>query len=138
MGNASNTIVVTAGLIFRQGRLLITQRRQGDHLGGLWEFPGGKQHANETLPECLVRELEEELAITVRVGEIVDEIEHTYPEKRVHITFFRCLLVQGEPQAIQCQAVAWVQRHELEQYAFPAADAQLLTKLRQGDKYWQT
>src|SRR5438309_9744832 len=85
-----HSIEVAAGLIFRDGKLLITQRRPHDHLGGLWEFPGGKRECNESFQECLARELREELGIHVEVGEIVEEITHVYPEKAVHLKFFGC------------------------------------------------
>jgi mutator protein MutT len=74
------TIEVSAGLVFRNGKLLITQRYTDAHLGGLWEFPGGKRECDETFEACLTRELREELGIDVRVGELVETIEHAYPE----------------------------------------------------------
>lgn len=74
-------IDVAAGLVFRGGKLLLTQRHPAAHLGGLWEFPGGKREPEETFEQCLVRELREELGIEVEVGELVESITHTYPEK---------------------------------------------------------
>src|SRR5579864_724450 len=95
-----NTIEVSAGLVFRGGKLLITQRHADSHLGGLWEFPGGKREANETFEECLVRELREELGIEVEVGELLESLTHSYPEKTVALKFFRCELKQHEPQPL--------------------------------------
>ena len=69
-------IEVAAGLVFDQGRLLITQRNESDHLGGLWEFPGGKVESGETFEECLCRELREELGIDIEVGVLVESISH--------------------------------------------------------------
>ena len=129
-------IEVAAGLVFRRGRLLITQRRHSDHLGGLWEFPGGKQRPGETLEECLHRELQEELGIDVQVGRWVDSITWHYPSKSVRLHFYCCTLVCHEPQPIECQAFAWVQSHELSLYSFPPADAQLLMKLQQSPDLW--
>src|SRR5882757_7146425 len=86
----SNLIDVSAGVVFRGGLLLITQRRPEDHLGGLWEFPGGKRHAQESDQECLKRELLEELGIEVDVGDLIETIIHEYPEKTVRLKFFRC------------------------------------------------
>lgn len=122
-------IEVSAGLVFNDGRLLITQRKPDAHLGGLWEFPGGKREPGETFEACLVRELQEELAITVEVGELIEEISHDYPDKLVLLRIFRCRLVSGEPLAIGCHALAWVTRDSFRTYAFPAADAALLDKL---------
>lgn len=130
-------IEVAAGLVFRDGQLLITQRRPQDHLGGLWEFPGGKREAEETFEECLRRELQEELGIEVSVGRLIDEVAHAYPEKSVHLKFYRCTLVQGEPQPIDCHALAWVTREQLREYQFPAADEQLLEMLELDAVLWQ-
>ncbi len=123
-------IEVSAGLVFRDRRLLITQRHSGAHLGGLWEFPGGKREPGESFEHCLVRELREELGIEVIVGELMETIQHDYPEKRVLLKFFRCEWRANEPQPLGCAASAWVNEDELHRYEFPAADARLLEKLR--------
>ena len=99
-----NSIDVAAGLVFRDGKLLITQRPPDAHLGGLWEFPGGKREPGETFEQCLVRELREELGIEVRVGERLESLTHAYPEKTVHLEFFRCHWIRNEPQALGCPA----------------------------------
>ena len=127
--SAMKRIEVSAGLVFHDGRLLITQRKPDAHLGGLWEFPGGKREPGETFEACLVRELQEELEIVVEVGELIEEISHDYPDKLVFLRFFRCRLVSGEPKAIGCHALAWVARDSLRSHPFPAADAVLLDKL---------
>jgi mutator protein MutT len=129
-------IEVAAGLVFHAGKLLITQRRPDDHLGGLWEFPGGKREACETFPDCLVRELHEELGIEVRVGEEIDDLVHSYPEKTVRLKFFLCELLKGQARPIHCHALAWITREELPNYEFPAADAKLLEILRSNPALW--
>src|SRR5580698_6479366 len=93
---------VSAALIFREGKLLITQRHAKAHLGGCWEFPGGKRETGETFEECLVREIREELGVEIAVGELFEEISHAYPEQSVHLKFFVCKLVSGEPQPLDC------------------------------------
>ncbi len=130
------SIEVAAALIFRNGKLLIAQRHAKAHLGGLWEFPGGKRHPEETHEECLVREIREELGVEISVGELVEEIAHDYPEKSVHLKFYKCRLVSGEPQAIDCAAVRWVEKKELGDFEFPAADARLLEKLESAGFRW--
>ncbi|MGD0350741.1 MAG: 8-oxo-dGTP diphosphatase MutT [Verrucomicrobiota bacterium] len=126
-------IEVSAALVFRDGRLLITQRQANAHLGGLWEFPGGKREPSETFEQCLVRELREELGVDISVDELFDEVVHAYPGKTVHLKFFVCRLTSGEPQPLGCAALKWAGKSELDGYAFPAADARLLDKLRAYD-----
>ena len=133
----SAPIEVAAGLIFHSGKLLITQRRPGDHLGGFWEFPGGKREANESFEECLGRELREELDVDVEAVELMDELTHAYSEKTVHLKFFRCTLLRGEPRPLGCHALAWITRDQLDLYSFPAADAKLLDTLRSAPELWE-
>ena len=123
-------IEVSAALIFRGGKLLITQRHAKAHLGGRWEFPGGKREAGESFEQCLVREIREELGVEITVGELFEEISHAYPEKNVVLKFFLCKLISGEPQPLDCAAVKWIDKDGLEAHEFPAADARLLEKLK--------
>jgi mutator protein MutT len=125
-----NFIEVSAALIFRDGKLLIAQRHLKSHLGGLWEFPGGKREPGETFEQCLVREIREELGVEISVGELFEEVSHTYPEKSVNLKFFICQLIGGEPQPLDCAALKWIGKSELADHQFPAADAQLLEKLK--------
>ncbi|HEY5909451.1 MAG TPA: 8-oxo-dGTP diphosphatase MutT [Verrucomicrobiae bacterium] len=131
-------IEVAAGLVFRGGKLLITQRYADAHLGGLWEFPGGKREPPESFEDCLVRELREELGIEVTVGALIETITHAYPEKTVHLQFFHCEWLQNEPQQLGCPAFRWISREQLAEFHFPAADAQLLERLRSEPQLWQS
>jgi 8-oxo-dGTP diphosphatase len=135
--HSSVVIEVSAGLIFRSGKILITQRHAGAHLGGLWEFPGGKREAGETFEECLVRELREELGIEVEVGELLESLTHAYPEKTVVLKFFRCRWKQNEPRALDCLDLKWVTAAGLRDYEFPAADARLLKMLQGSPALWK-
>jgi len=134
-----NPVEVAAGLVFRNGLLLITQRRPQDHLGGLWEFPGGKRHPSESFEECLARELREELGIEIVVGELLDAITHKYPEKTVHLKFFRCDWCQNEPQRLGCHDFAWInlQLHENGQEFVSITNPSSSTQRRQGSKRGQ-
>ncbi|MCC7376813.1 MAG: 8-oxo-dGTP diphosphatase MutT [Verrucomicrobiales bacterium] len=129
-------IDVAAGLVFRGGKLLIAQRPEGSHLAGLWEFPGGKREEGELWPDCLIRELQEELGVVVKVGEVFEEVVHRYPEKVVRLRFFLATLDAGEPRPLGCANVNWVTRSELSKYAFPPADAELIQRLMATDGLW--
>ena len=133
----TSVIDVAAGLIFRDGKLLITKRYDDAHLGGLWEFPGGKRESKESFEQCLVRELREELAIEVTVGELVESITHEYPGKTVHLKFFICEWQKNEPQALGCSECKWVRAEELKEHDFPEADVRLLQRLQDEPKLWR-
>ena len=132
----SGIVEVAAGLVFRHQKLLITQRYPDAHLGGLWEFPGGKRKPGETFPECLRREILEELGIEIEVDELVDEISHAYPEKTVRLLFFRCRWLRHEPQRLGCPDFRWITPAELSQFPFPEADATLVRKLIATPAFW--
>jgi mutator protein MutT len=134
--HSSFVIEVSAALIFRAGKLLITQRHARSHLGGMWEFPGGKREPGETFEQCLVREIREELGVEIAVGKLFEEIRHDYEEKSVHLKFFACELLAGEPQPLDCAALKWIERSELSAHEFPAADARLLEKLLAQQFRW--
>ena len=117
-------------------RTLKTQRHADAHLGGLWEFPGGKRECDETFETCLARELREELGIEVAVRELIETIEHDYGDKRVLLKFFRCEWLANEPQTLGCPTFAWITRDDLAAYEFPAADARLIEKLKLTRSLW--
>ncbi|MDR4492958.1 MAG: 8-oxo-dGTP diphosphatase MutT [Nitrospirales bacterium] len=125
----NSIVVVVAGIIEYQGKLLITKRKAGTHLGGVWEFPGGKKEIGESLVECLKREIWEELHITVGSPSLYATVRHQYPEKLVELHFFRCALVAGIPQLKGCAEIAWVSKGELQNYAFPDADQTIIKQL---------
>ncbi len=128
----SSVIQVAAGLIEREGRYLITKRKAGVHLEGLWEFPGGKREASETLEACLHRELREELGVEIGQPDLFQVVRHAYPEKTVELHFFRCRLVRGEAAPLGCEALAWVRPGELGEYEFPPADRPIVDALKKG------
>jgi 8-oxo-dGTP diphosphatase len=122
------TIVVTAAVIDRDGRFLVTRRQQGVHLEGYWEFPGGKCEAGESLDACLARELREELDVEAQVGEEVLVTTHPYADRSVELHFFRCDL-KGEPRPLLGQEMRWATREELATLEFPPADGELIQRL---------
>ena len=125
-----NPIIVTAAVVEIDGRYLVTRRHASVHLGGFWEFPGGKCDKDETLKDCLVRELLEELDVASRVGDELLATTHAYADRSVELHFFRCELL-GEPRPVLGQEMQWVRREDLATLEFPPADAELIAILRQ-------
>jgi mutator protein MutT len=125
-----NVIEVAAGLIRDEGRYLITRRKPGVHLAGFWEFPGGKREPDESLVECLQRELFEELGVRVDLPIPYQIVRHDYPEKTVELHFFRCAIEKGEPAPVDCAEIRWVQPEEFTQFRFPPADQVVIEALQ--------
>ena len=121
-------IVVAAAIVERDGRFLLTRRPKGVHLEGLWEFPGGKCESNETLDDCLRRELVEELSVDATVGNEVFTVTHEYPDRRVELHFLQCAIT-GDPKPLLGQEMRWVPRDELSTLEFPPADRELIRML---------
>ena len=126
-------IQVAAAIIVQDGRYLVTKRKAGTHLGGLWEFPGGKLEPGESFERCLARELLEELGIEISEPEEQQVIHHAYPEKTVELHFFRCRIETGQPLPLGCDEVRWVTPKELADLETPPADSDLIRWLCQGE-----
>ena len=123
-------VEVAAGVIIQDGRMLITHRPASSHLGGLWEFPGGKRMAGETLEDCLRRELHEELGLSIRVEGILKVVDFSYPDRRVRLHFYRCSIPNQNtplPNRLTCR---WVLPSDLSQYEFPEANSSLIQDLQ--------
>lgn len=128
------TVIVAAGVLIEDERVLVSRRKRGTHLAGLWEFPGGKVEPGEDPRTALARELSEELGISTRVGEILDVTFHCYEEadKAVLLLFFEATREVGspEPSAIDVAEVAWFGASALDPSVFPPADLPVLAKVR--------
>jgi A/G-specific adenine glycosylase len=122
-------IDVVIGLVCRDGKVLICQRRSQDPLGGYWEFPGGKQEPAESREQCLGRELKEELAIEVRIVAPLESIQYDYASVRVRLHPYACQHLSGEPQPLASQQLAWAAPGDLPGYIFPPANKPLLAWL---------
>jgi 8-oxo-dGTP diphosphatase len=128
------TVIVAAGIVVEGGKVLLSRRKKGTHLAGKWEFPGGKVEPGEDPRACLRRELEEELGIAARVGEIADVTFHRYEEedKAVLLLFFHAEREDGSPmpRAIDVAEIMWAAPAALDPQAFPPADLAVLAKVR--------
>lgn len=126
-----STILVAAAIIVEGGRVLLTQRKRGSHLEGMWEFPGGKVEDGEDPKDALVRELREELGLEADVGDIVEVTFHAYETKSVLLLFYRATRKAGsEPRALDVAAFDWADRTALDPAKFPPADVAVLRKVK--------
>lgn len=127
-------LVSAVVLINEQTEILLAQRPEGKALAGLWEFPGGKVHADEIPEQALVRELAEELGITVQTPDLspLTFASHTYESFHLLMPLFSCRRWQGEVQGLEGQEVAWVALGKLDSYPMPPADIPLVPLLQQG------
>lgn len=119
-------IEVVAALIWDKDKFLICQRPAHKAQGLLWEFVGGKVEPGETKEVALIRECQEELGITLDVGEVFAEVTHAYPEKTVHLTFFHAVIKEGVPQKLEHNDIRWITVEEISNYTFCPADEEIL------------
>ena len=115
-----------------EGKILIDRRKSTGEMGGLWEFPGGKIEAGETIAECIEREVREELAIEIAVGDRLTTITHEYQTFKVTLYVHLCQYLTGEPQPIECEEIHWVNPSRMDRYQFPEANLKIINLLQQG------
>jgi len=134
MSEVAPIVEVAAGLIVRDGKILIAQRPGNVPLAGLWEFPGGKRKPGESFEACLMREVMEELGLTIAVHEQVASAEHHEAGHQIQLRFYRCTVLAGEPRPIECEACRWVAPAEIAAYPFPPADLPLVHQIASGQQ----
>lgn len=120
---------VAAGVVVQDGRYLITRRHDETHQGGLWEFPGGKREENESLSDCLRREIKEELDLDIEVGTLIRTVKYSYAYCTLTLHFYRCTIRSGAPSPVGCQDFRWVEPGELIHYPFPEANRPIIQEL---------
>jgi 8-oxo-dGTP diphosphatase len=124
--------VVAAVIRDQEGRVLLAKRPEGSHMGGLWEFPGGKMTDGEAPGEALVRELDEELGIAVVVRRPLTFAVHEEPGLRILLLFYEAWIAKGDPHGNEGQAIEWVAAADLPSFPTPPADAELIRLLAEG------
>ena len=122
---------VVAALIWEDNRFLACQRPAHKARGLLWEFVGGKVEPGETKEQALIRECQEELAVTVAVQDVFMEVDHVYPDLTVHLTLFNASISEGVPQKIEHNDLRWITVEEIDQYPFCPADEEILRRLKE-------
>lgn len=121
---------VVAALIWDGDKFLACQRPAHKARGLLWEFVGGKVEPGETKQQALIRECQEELAVTVSVGDIFMEVTHEYPDLTVHLTLFNASISYGIPKKLEHNAIEWITTAQIDDYAFCPADEEILRRLK--------
>lgn len=122
--------VAVAIISNEDGEYLVSRRLEHQHLGGLWEFPGGKLESGETVDQALVREIHEELGLQISASESLMVIEHDYPEKQVCLHVHKVSEYKGEPEGREGQALKWLASGQFIEQEFPEANRAIIRKLQ--------
>ena len=120
---------VVAALIWQGDKFMICQRPAHKARGLLWEFVGGKVELGETKEQALIRECQEELAVTLSAGDIFMDVVHEYPDLTVHLTLFNATIAKGEPQKLEHNDIQWITPSEIQNFEFCPADEEILAKI---------
>ena len=120
---------VVAALIRQGDKFMICQRPAHKARGLLWEFVGGKVEPGETKEQALIRECQEELAVTLAVGDVFMDVVHEYPDLTVHLTLFNATIAEGEPQKLEHNDIRWITPSEIQSFEFCPADEEILKKI---------
>lgn len=123
-------ILVVAGVIMREGKILLAKRPSGDSEGGKWEFPGGKVEPGEDPRDALLRELREELGVETEAGPVLEVISVASADRHLVLLYFACDLIAGEPVPLDHAALNWFLPREVADLAKPPADTQFWSRMR--------
>ena len=123
-------VEVVAALVWDKDKFMICQRPANKERALLWEFVGGKVEPGETKEQALIRECQEELAITLSVGDVFMDVVHEYPDITVHLTLFNATISKGIPQKLEHNDIQWITPAEIPQYDFCPADVEILSKIQ--------
>ena len=121
---------VVAAIIWNKDKFMICQRSSHKARALLWEFVGGKVESGETKEQALIRECQEELAVTLAVGEMFMDVIHEYPDLTVHLTLFNATIAEGEPQKLEHNDIQWITPSEIPNYEFCPADKKILERIQ--------
>ena len=121
---------VAAGILLRNGRVLLGLRAPGGNCGGLWEFPGGKLEPGETPEQCLVRECIEEVGLLVEPVKLISRVVYPFPDQPIELFFYQVRAGEGEPSPFVHQKLCWAPVEELDRYAFSPANREALANIK--------
>ena len=127
-------VEVVAALIWDKDKFMICQRPAHKERGLLWEFVGGKVEHGETKEQALIRECQEELAVTLSVDDVFMDVVHEYPDINVHLTLFNATIAEDLPQMLEHNDIKWITPDEIPQFDFCPADEEILRKIIEDNK----
>ena len=122
-------VEVVAALIWDGDKFMICQRPVHKARALLWEFVGGKVEPGETKEQALIRECQEELAVTLSVSDVFMDVVHEYPDITVHLTLFNATIAEGAPQKLEHNDIRWITSNEIPNYEFCPADEEILRRI---------
>lgn len=125
---------IAVGVIWKNNTLLIGKRKESQMLGGLWEFPGGKQKAKESLNTTLLREIKEETGLEVKAEHPYCTIKHAYSHFKITLHVFKCTYKKGIPHPYSTDELRWVRLEEIDNFAFPKANSKALSIIKEATK----
>ncbi len=128
--NKPHKHIGVAIIVNNRQEILIDRRLSTGVMANLWEFPGGKIEDGETVEDCIIREIKEELGIIIRCDRPLTQITHDYEKFTVTLFVYLCVMIEGIPQAIECQQVRWVKAQELDNFEFPPANGEIIRLLQ--------
>ena len=126
----SSIVEVVAALIWDNDKFMICQRPSNKARALLWEFVGGKVESGETKEQALIRECQEELAVTLSVGDVFMDVIHGYPDVTVHLTLFNATIGEGIPKKLEHNDIRWIAVSEIDSYDFCPADTEILSEIK--------
>ena len=116
---------MSVGIIWKENKILISKRKKDGLLGGLWELPGGKKQKDENDSECLLREIDEEIGISIKIKNEIGKIKHHYSHFSIHLTGYNCDYFSGTAKAYSSERIEWIKISEIIKYPFPKATLKL-------------
>lgn len=128
--NKPHKYIGVAIIVNDNDEILIDQRLATGVMANLWEFPGGKIEEGETVEDCIIREIKEELGVIIECDRLLIEITHDYDKFTVTLSVYLCHIIDGIPQPLECQQVRWVKPQELDNFEFPPANGEIIRLLQ--------
>ena len=134
MSNLPHKKIGVAVIVNDKQEILIDKRLPTGVMANMWEFPGGKIEAGESPEDCIIREIKEEIGVTIECDRHLIDITHPYPEFIVTLSVYICQIVSGKPQPLECAEIRWVSVPQLNEFEFPTANKHIISSIQALEK----